>query len=60
VNAAGNFYLGSPITPPFHAKVVNMLNGQERSMVAAQTTRDCNTCHTQSGANGAPGRIMLP
>jgi predicted CXXCH cytochrome family protein len=25
-----------------------------------QTTGDCNSCHTQSGANGAPGRILLP
>ena len=32
----------------------------ERAMVAAQTSGDCNSCHTLAGTNGAPGRIMLP
>ncbi len=58
VNAAGNFSSNSRIAMPFHAKVVTM--GQERAMAAAQTTGDCNGCHTEGGANGAPGRIMLP
>jgi hypothetical protein len=57
-NAVGNFYTSITITPPFHAKVV--LNGEERVMPVAQTTGSCNTCHTQSGAHGAPGRITLP
>jgi hypothetical protein len=21
---------------------------------------DCNTCHSQSGTDGAPGRILIP
>jgi hypothetical protein len=21
---------------------------------------DCNSCHTQDGKNGAPGRVVLP
>ena len=29
-------------------------------MVAAQSNGSCNGCHTQNGANGAPGRITLP
>jgi len=29
-------------------------------MTAPQTSGDCNGCHTQTGANGAPGRITLP
>ncbi len=57
-NAVGNFYTSITITPPFHAKVV--LNGQERAMTDSQTTGACNGCHTQTGANGAPGRITLP
>ena len=31
-----------------------------RMMVASQTAGNCNSCHTQNGANGAPGRIMAP
>jgi hypothetical protein len=29
-------------------------------MAAAQTSGDCNRCHTQNGAMSAPGRIVLP
>src|ERR1017187_310897 len=28
--------------------------------VAEASSGDCNSCHTQSGANSAPGRITLP
>jgi hypothetical protein len=57
-NAAGNFTYTGALTTPFHAKV--SYQGRERIMSAAQTTGDCNSCHTQNGANGAPGRITLP
>jgi hypothetical protein len=57
-NAAGNFYTSVTFTPPFHAKVV--LGGEERAMTSAQTSGSCNTCHTQTGADGAPGRVTLP
>ncbi len=57
-NAAGNFYSNARLTLPYHAKIVS--NGKERAMVASQTSGDCNSCHTVSGANGAPGRLMLP
>jgi hypothetical protein len=42
-----------------HAKVVNG-SGVERVMSATLTTGDCNSCHTQSGADSAPGRITIP
>jgi mono/diheme cytochrome c family protein len=29
-------------------------------MGAKQTIGDCNSCHTPTGANGAPGRIAAP
>ena len=58
VNSAGNFYSSATVATPFHAKVV--YGGAERAMSAAQTSGDCNSCHTESGANSAPGRIMLP
>ncbi|HSY23238.1 MAG TPA: hypothetical protein VK841_14025 [Polyangiaceae bacterium] len=54
----GNFYSTGSIATPFDAKVLN--GSKERDMVAAQTSGDCNSCHTEQGANGAPGRIMPP
>ena len=57
-NAAGNFFYAGAVTFPFHAKVT--YQGRERIMVAAQSNGSCNGCHTQNGANGAPGRITLP
>jgi hypothetical protein len=58
VNSAGNFFSQQTIAMPFHAKVVS--GGKSRSMVAAQTTGDCNSCHTVQGTNSAPGRIQAP
>jgi hypothetical protein len=58
VNASGNFSYQGSVVPPYTAKVVK--GGVVRAMVAAQTNGDCNSCHTESGKNGAPGRIMLP
>ena len=58
VNAAGNFYYSGTVALPYRAKVVR--GTSERIMPIAQTSGDCNGCHTQNGANGAPGRIMLP
>jgi hypothetical protein len=61
VGETGNFAKlagGTPVRRPFRAKVV--VGTQERVMSAAQTSGDCNGCHTATGANGAPGRIALP
>lgn len=58
VNGAGNFYSSQAVAKPFHAKVVYA--GRERAMSAAQTSGDCNSCHTVNGTMSAPGRIMLP
>jgi len=57
-NAAGNFYSERAVAGPYRARVVTA--GGERTMTASQTSGDCNTCHSLAGANGAPGRIMLP
>jgi mono/diheme cytochrome c family protein len=58
--SGGNFFLnpGSPIALPYTAKV--RYNGKERAMKTPQEVGDCNSCHTQDGANGAPGRIVIP
>ncbi len=61
VGETGNFAKlagGTPVRRPFRAKLV--VGTQERVMSAAQTSGDCNGCHTVTGANGAPGRIALP
>lgn len=62
VGPTGNFSLraesSAPLTMPFRAKVVR--NGVERAMATPQSSGDCNACHTEKGANGAPGRILVP
>jgi hypothetical protein len=57
-NGAGNFSYSGTIALPYQAKVIYM--GRERIMSTPQQSGDCNGCHTQSGAMGAPGRILLP
>jgi hypothetical protein len=57
-NTAGNFYYQGAVATPFHARVTYM--GRARDMGHAETNGDCNSCHTQNGANQAPGRILLP
>jgi hypothetical protein len=59
-NSAGNFSSRShtALSTPYKAKIT--MGGKTRAMSAAQTVGDCNTCHTAAGANGAPGRILLP
>jgi hypothetical protein len=60
VDADGNFGSSASqvIAFPFTAKITYM--GKTRSMLWRQSTGDCNSCHTASGANLAPGRIALP
>jgi hypothetical protein len=58
-NGAGNFYSSTSLPGPYQAKVVDS-TGKERVMVSTAPNGDCNSCHTQTGASGAPGRITLP
>jgi hypothetical protein len=64
VNAAGNFLLeaqqggGPPPRAPFKATVTD--GKVTRTMNGSVTSGDCNSCHTVTGANGAPGRILAP
>lgn len=59
-NGSGNFLLrdDGTLRPPIRARV--LYEGRERRMAGAQMSGDCNACHTQGGAGGAPGRILLP
>jgi hypothetical protein len=56
---SGNFYSNTNVKTPFSVKLTNSA-GASRSMVTHQTAGNCNSCHTPTGANGAPGRIMAP
>jgi hypothetical protein len=61
VRPSGNFYerVGkATVALPYTARVV--YRGQERRMNGPQTDGDCNRCHTETDAEGAPGRITLP
>lgn len=57
---SGNFYSesGESRALPYRAEV--HYAGRVRAMALPQTASDCNSCHTAQGANGAPGRILLP
>ena len=57
---SGNFQLPSNLKSEFIAKV---LDPEGKEVNASQTYHtpdryNCNACHTQNGANGAPGRIV--
>ena len=62
VGPTGNFSLlldGAPrVQLPISAKLV--VGDRERVMTYTPGVGDCNYCHTTQGANGAPGRIVLP
>ena len=57
-NEAGNFYTELDLVLPYQAVVVS--GGKTKAMVSPQAVGDCNSCHTETGTNGAPGRITLP
>jgi len=58
-STSGSFNSTTAIKMPYTATVTNSA-GASRAMTASQTVGNCNGCHTQDGANGAPGRIMAP
>jgi hypothetical protein len=62
-SGSGNFSLrrgAAPpgFEPPFSVKLVD--GQRERIMPVPATSGSCNGCHTQSGAMGAPGRVVAP
>jgi hypothetical protein len=59
VNSAGNFKYEVAVSAPYKVKVVTK-GGKENKMVMSPPHGDCNACHTQNGANAAPGRIVVP
>lgn len=62
VRRRGNFFSltrQAGVLLPFTARVVDP-QGRTIAMSTPQMSGDCNGCHTEQGANGAPGRILLP
>jgi hypothetical protein len=57
-NSVGNFYTRAAIAMPYGVKLTQ--GSATRIMAGHQTTGACNSCHTQTGAQSAPGRIMAP
>jgi hypothetical protein len=57
-NQAGTFFSEEPIALPVRARVIT--NGKERVMKDPVPTGNCASCHTRDGANGAPGRLLVP
>ena len=58
-NKSGNFSARNvKFTFPIRAKVE--YKGQTREMLGARGSANCAACHTQTGAGGAPGRVMIP
>lgn len=67
-NSVGNFACGLTArsgfpacnpTFPVSARIVAASN-KTASMIDPQMTGDCNSCHTETGMNNAPGRISAP
>jgi hypothetical protein len=57
-NSVGNFSGNASLTFPITA-VLNF-GGKARAMTTPVPSGDCNSCHTETGTNNAPGRIALP
>ena len=58
VNSVGNFKYEVEVLKPFNVKVVS--KGKENKMMMQAPHGDCNSCHTQTGEQMAPGRITMP
>ena len=57
-NSVGTFTSTAALVAPFTVKVT--YNGKTRAMSAKAPNGDCNSCHTATGTQNAPGRIMAP
>lgn len=58
----GNFYSGTLPTKDFTAQVLDskgaVVNSSSTNSHKASGFSDCNSCHTASGKNSAPGRVV--
>ena len=60
-NSAGNFWLPpeTEVLMPYTARIVDDA-GNARVQQNPVDNGDCNSCHTEAGANGATGRLIPP
>lgn len=61
INSVGNFRstnTAAGFTLPYKARV--RAGGKTNAMATPQMNGDCNSCHTATGLEGAPGRIVFP
>jgi hypothetical protein len=57
-NAAGNFFTNDPVVLPY---TITLDDGvAQNAMVTPQSDGGCAVCHTETGENAAPGRIVAP
>jgi hypothetical protein len=57
-NSAGNFFTRASLVMPVQIRLA--FEGRERLMTSLPPVGACASCHTQTGANAAPGRIVVP
>ena len=57
-NAAGNFYTNETWPTPLSVELE--FEGRTSHMVSSPASNDCMSCHTETGENAAPGRIVSP
>lgn len=60
VNRAGNFFLMGNVELSFPVRARVVVGGRERVMKRTVSTGNCNSCHTERGTFGSPGRIQAP
>ena len=60
INSSGNFFIHTSAGIVFPIRAEVWFEGRVRSMCDWQTSGDCNGCHSEYGAEGAPGRVILP
>jgi len=60
VGSSGNFFASTSAGIVFPIRADVLFEDRVRAMCGWQSNGDCNLCHTEEGANGAPGRIRLP
>jgi hypothetical protein len=58
-NAAGNFVDTRQLLPPSFGATLTYA-GRQAHTTTPHGDGDCNGCHTESGANGAAGRLFVP
>jgi hypothetical protein len=57
-NTVGNFSSLQRVSPPYMVEI--HAAGRVRAAATPHQNGDCNSCHSQQGGQGAPGRLLMP